>query len=566
MSEQAPPVLLLVGGDRERIGTMQQALDRRFGADYRVLTETAPERALSALAQLRDRDEQVAVLVADLALPGMTGEEFLRRAHELHPFARRALAAPIFDRPAEQAIFRAMALGRVDMILVRPWDPAEHWLYPRIGMMLDEWVQETQPSGVNAMRIVAEPGAPRSHALHDLLYRNAVPFQTFSPSSPEGRRLLDTAGRDEQRLPVCVYFDGRVQADPSVPQIAEMLGFHSRPQADHYDMIVIGAGPAGLSAALSGASEGLRTLLVEPQTVGGQAGATSLIRNFLGFPFGVSGKMLTILARGQALLFGAELVFDRAVGLHTPGRQHLVTLACGSEVTGDAVVLSMGVRYRRLDAPGVEDLLGAGVFYGAALCEAPAARGQSIYIVGAGNSAGQAAVHLARFAEHVTLLTRGKSLSTSMSTYLIEQISARPNITVRANMQVVGAAGAGRLEQLTLYDAAVRRTEAVAASALFILIGSQPTTDWLPAALMRDPAGFLLTGPDLVAYRQLSTSWPLTRPPLPMETSVPGVFAAGDTRHGSTKRVAAAVGEGVAAVQFAHRHFEDLAEQRPARR
>lgn len=564
MSGAAPPVLLLIGHDSGELGALRAALDRRFGADYRVVAETAPERGLSILAGLRERDEAVAVLIADLAMPGMTGEGFLQRAHELHPFARRALMVPAFDRPAEQAVMRAMALGRVDMILVRPWEPADHWLHPRIGMLLDDWVQITEQAGLSAIRIVAEPGAPSTHELRDLLYRNAVPFQWFPPGSAEGRRLLEHAGQDEQRLPVCVYLDGRVQIEPSVPQIAEALGFGSRPQHDHYDMIIVGAGPAGLSAALSSASEGLHTLVLEPQTVGGQAGTTSMIRNYLGFPFGVSGKTLTNLARGQALLFGTELIFDRAAGLCTRGRQLLITLAGGGEVTGDAVVLSVGVRYRRLRAPGVEDLLGAGVFYGSALCEAPATRGQPVYVVGAGNSAGQAAVHLAQYARHVTLLVRGQTLSSSMSNYLIEQIAARPNITVRTGTEVVGASGAGRLEQLSLHDAGTGHTERVAALALFILIGSEPHTGWLPAALARDGAGFLLTGPDLFRRdRRPPTGWPLARCPLPMETSIPGVFAAGDVRHGSTKRVAAAVGEGAATLQLAHQHLDTLPGHRP---
>jgi thioredoxin reductase (NADPH) len=560
MNGAGPPVLFMVGDDQKDLDALRQALDRRFGADYRIVAETAPARALSVLEALRDRDEHVAAVIAEQRMPKMSGEAFLERAHRLHPFAGRALIAPVFDRPAEQAIFRGMALGRIDMILVRPWDPADHWLYPRIGVLLDNWVQATEQPGVSAMRIVAEPGAPRTHELLDLLYRNAVPVQSFPPDSPEGRHLLELAGHDGQQVPVCVYFDGRVQADPSVPQIAEALGFHARPEADHYDMTVIGGGPAGLSAALSSASEGLHTLVLEPLTAGGQAGTTSMIRNYLGFPFGVGGRGLTTLARGQALLFGAELVFDRAVGLDVRGRQHLITLAGGSEVTSDATVLSIGVRYRRLRAPGVEDLLGAGVFYGAALCEAPATRSQPVYIVGAGNSAGQAALHLARYAEQVTIVARGETLSSTMSNYLVEQIAHQRNITVCTNTRITRAIGAGRLEQLHLYDAATCHTEQVAASALFILIGAQPCTDWLPAALARDPAGFLLTGSDLDPNRQPPTGCPPARCPLPMETSIPGVFAAGDVRHGSTKRVAAAVGEGAAAVQFAHQHLDELAD------
>jgi thioredoxin reductase (NADPH) len=429
-------------------------------------------------------------------------------------------------------------------------------------MLLDTWVQATEQPGLWVMRIVMEPNAPYGHELRDTLYRNNVAFQCFSPDSPRGRQLLELAGQDGTRLPVCVYFNGRVQVDPSVPEIAEALGLRSRPDARHYDMTVIGAGPAGLSASLSSASEGLHTLIVECATVGGQAATTSMIRNYLGFPWGVSGKALMQWVPIHAVQFGAEMVFDRAIGLGARRGQQVITLAGGSRVTSDAVVISIGVEYRRLSAPGVEGLIGAGVFYGASLCEVPATRGRSVYIVGGGNSAGQAAIYLARYAEHITILVRRESLAASMSDYLIDQIGELPNITVSPNTEVTTAAGAGRLEQLTLRNSATGRTEDVEAGALFILAGAQPRTDWLPDTLARDDAGFLLTGLDLAPTGGLPSGWPLARPPLPMETSVPAVFAAGDVRHGSAKRVAAAVGEGASAVQSAHRHFQQLEETR----
>ncbi|HUB40454.1 MAG TPA: FAD-dependent oxidoreductase [Streptosporangiaceae bacterium] len=556
------PVILLVEDDREALEALRQALARRLGADYQIVAETEPERGMSVLSRLRERDEQVAVIIAACQLQRMAGEQFLERAHELHPLAGRALICAAFDRRAEQSILHAMALGRADMILVRPWDPADHRLYPRIGMLLDRWVQATEQPGVCALRIVIEPDAPYAHRLRDQLYRNAVPFQWFAPESPQGLHLLELAGQDGTRLPVCVYFDGRVQVDPSIPEIADALGLHSRPGARHYDMTVIGAGPAGLSATLSGASEGLRTLVVESDTVGGQAATTSMIRNYLGFPWGVSGKALMEWVPIHAVHFGAEMVFDRAIGLGTRGGQQVITLAGGSEVTCDVAVVSIGVQYRRLSAPGVEELLGAGVFYGASLCEAPATRGRMVYIVGGGNSAGQAAVYLAKYAEQVTIVVRREALSATMSSYLINQIRELPNITVRTDTEVTAASGAGRLEEVTLHNSAAGRTEDVEASALFILTGAQPRTDWLPGTLARDDAGFLLTGPDLTSTGGPPDGWTLTRSPLPMETSVPAVFAAGDIRHGSTKRVAAAVGEGASAVQSAHRHFQQLAEAR----
>ncbi len=562
MNGTTRPVILLVEEDREALDALRRALERRLGADYQIVAETQPERGLSFLQQLRERDEQVAVIIAALRMQRMAGEQFLERAHELHPLARRALIADVFDRPAEQSISRAMALGRADMILVRPWEPPDHWLYPRISILLDTWVQATEQPGVCAVRIVVQPDAPYAHELRDQLYRNAVPFQSFPAESRRGRQLLEQAGQDGTRLPVLVYFDGHVQVAPTVREIAEALGLRCRPDARHYDMTVIGAGPAGLSAALSSASEGLHTLVVESETIGGQAATTSMVRNYLGFPVGVSGKDLMQWVPLQAMQFGAEFVFGRAIRLGTSGGQQVITLADGSQVTTDAVVISIGVQYRRLSAAGVEELLGAGVFYGASLSEAPATRGQAVYIVGGGNSAGQAAVHLAKYAEHVTIVVRRESLSATMSSYLIDQIGELPNITVRTDTEVTRADGAGRLEQLTLRNSATGRTEDVAASALFILTGAQPRTDWLPGTLARDNAGFLLTGPDLAPTGGLPDGWPLTRFPLPMETSVPAVFAAGDVRHGSTKRVAAAVGEGASALQSANRHFQRLPETR----
>jgi len=558
------PVLFLADQDRVALEELRRALERRLGADYQIVAEAQPEGGLSVLGKLRERGEQVAIIIAAQQMQPMSGERFLERAHELHPLAGRALIGDAFDRRIQESITRAMALGRADMILLRPWDPADHRLYPRIGMLLDRWVQATEQPGVWLVRIVMDPDASYAHELRDELYRNAVPFQSFAPDSARGRQLLDLAGQDGTRLPVCLYFDGRVQVDPSVPEIAEALGFRNRPDNRDYDLAVVGAGPAGLSAALSGASEGLRTLVVECATVGGQAATTSMIRNYLGFPWGVSGKGLMEWVPDQAVEFGAEMVFDRVVELRERDGRQLITLAGGSQVTSDVAVLSIGVQYRRLSAPGVEELVGAGVFYGATLCEAPATRGRTVYIVGGGNSAGQAAVHLAKYAEHVTIIVRGASLDATMSRYLIDQIDELPNVAVRPNCKITRAGGAGRLEQLTVFDSVSGSTEDVAASALFIHVGAQPRTDWLPGTLARDDAGFLLTGPDLAGAGGLPAGWSLPRPPLPMETSIPAVFAAGDVRHGSTKRVAAAVGEGASAIQSAHRYLQELSAERQA--
>jgi thioredoxin reductase (NADPH) len=359
MKGATKPVLLVVDENRDALEALRRALERRLGADYQIVAETQPQDGLSVLNGLQERDEQVAVIIAAQRMQRMTGEQFLELAHELHPLAGRALICDAFDRRAEQSITHTMALGRADMTLVRPWDPADHRLYPRIGMLLDRWVQATEQPGLCAVRIVMEPDAPHAHELRDELYRNAVPFLWSPPDSPQGRQLLEQAGQDGTRLPVLVYFDGGVQVDPSLPEIAEGLGLRSRPDARHYDITVIGMGPAGLSAALSSASEGLHTLAVESETVGGQAATTSMIRNYLGFPWGVSGKALMEWVPVHAVQFGAEMVFDRAVGLATRGRHQVITLAGGSQVTSDAVVISIGVQYRRLTAPSVEGLIGA---------------------------------------------------------------------------------------------------------------------------------------------------------------------------------------------------------------
>ena len=555
----ARPVFLVVDDERDAVAALARALNRRLRADYQIITECSPERGLSVLKLLRERGRQVAVVIADVWLPGMTGVEFLVRAHQLHPAAQRAVLLDSFDRSARESIVQAMTLGWADTWLVKPWEPADHWLYPRVGELLDEWVLATEQPGTTALRVVADAQAPRTHELRDVLDRNTVPVEFLMPESPESRRLLGRVGQESARLPVVEYFDGRVQVDPSDTDIAAALGVSVRPEADEYDFAVVGASPAGLSAAVCGASEGLRILLLEPRTIGGQASSTSMIRNYLGFPCGVRGQQLTRLAADQAFMFGATLVFDRATRLHADGTRRVLTLASGARVGSDAVMISVGVDYRRLTAPGVEEMVGAGVFYGAAVCEAPSVRGQPVYVAGGGNSAGQAAVHFAKYAAHVTILVRGPSLADTMSDYLIKQINANPTISVRFNTQITSAEGAGRLERLTLHDAATGHTEDVASSALFILIGARPHTDWLSDTLTRDADGFVLTGPDLCPDEgSLPACWPLGRPPLHMETSIPGVFAAGDVRHGSVKRVATAVGEGANATQLVHRYLGAL--------
>ena len=545
------PVLVVVDDDSDVLAALHAALARRYGADYQILAERSPEAALQTLVRLRQDDVAVAVIIADQWMPHMTGLDLLARARQLHPSARRLLLVGVWDRSANQPMSQAMTLGRLDGWMLKPWEPAEEYLYLPVTEQLTEWIRTTGQPGFVAIQIVGQQWTPRSHEIRDLLDRNAIPYQFLPHDSQAGQQLLRQSGQDGTRLPVLVLFDGRVLVDPTNAEGAAAIGIATQPEAGRYDLVVVGAGPAGLSAATYGASEGLRTLMVEPEALGGQAGSSSLIRNYLGFPYGISGRTLGQRASAQAILFGAELVYARAIGLRAAGQDRVVTLANGGQAVGGAVLVATGAAYRRLDASGLDELLGAGVFYGAAVSEARAMTGSQVFVVGAGNSAGQAALHLSKYAERVTLLVRGDALGRTMSDYLVKELQASDTITVRLGTQVVAAGGTGRLERLTLRDAHTATTETVPAAALFILIGAQPHTQWLARTLELDEHGFVLTGPDVLQGGR-PPGWPLDRLPMALETSMPGVFAAGDVRHRSTKRVASAVGEGSIAVQQAH--------------
>ncbi len=420
---------------------------------------------------------------------------------------------------------------------------------------LDEWGRSNLP-GFEAIRVVGEEWAARSHELRELLGRNGIPFGFYPADSPAGQRLLQEAGTAGKPLPAVVLFDGRILADPSNAEVGEAIGVQTKPGGGCYDVTVIGAGPAGLAAAVYGASEGLSTVVLEPEAIGGQAGTSSLIRNYLGFPTGVSGGDLAVRAYTQAWNFGAEYVYGNpATGLRPEGSELVVTVADGSEVRSRAVVVATGMAYRRLGIPALDALTGAGVFYGAAASEATAMKDSEVFVVGGANSAGQAAVHLARYAAQVTVLVRGRSLVDSMSEYLIREIESAPNIAVRCGVAVTGGAGQSRLEGLTLTDLESGAAETVDAVALFVLIGAEPRTQWLPDAVRRDQSGFVVTGTDLLQGGQSAEQWPGRRLPMFLESSLPGVFAAGDVRHGSVKRVAAAVGEGSTAIRLVHDHL-----------
>jgi thioredoxin reductase (NADPH) len=551
------PILFVVGDDAATLATLAGALERRFGADYRVWSDRSPASALARLQEACDRGESIALLIAEQWMPEMTGIDWLGRARELCPGASRCLVVSYGDGEGIALMHRAMVLGLLDSCLARPWGSPDDRLYPLVSELLGTWTRMTRDR-VEIVRIVGGRWEPRCHELRELLEQNGVPSGLYEPESDEGRRLLrdvDHAGR----LPVVVFHDGRHLVDPADAEVARVLGARTEPASDLYDLAVIGAGPSGLAAAVYGASEGLRTLVIERRALGGQAGSSSMIRNYLGFPRGIGGTELAIRAYEQAFALGAEFVFTReARGLAVRGTERIVTLAERTEVRARAVVVATGIAYNRLAAPGAEALVGKGVFYGAATTEARALAGQDVFIVGGGNSAGQAAVHLARCAARVTMVVRGSSLSASMSDYLIKQIERTRDIRVRLATQVVRVVGRQHLEMLELEDIDGGGLEQVPAAALFVMIGAGPHTDWLASALQRDERGYVRAGRTVL--REASggaPGWPLGRLPYPLETSLPGVFVAGDVRDRSVKRVASAVGEGAIAINSVHEYLAD---------
>ncbi len=530
-------------------------LRRRYGDTYRIVRAESGEQALDALREMTLRGDAVAVLLADYRMPQMSGLEFLETAMDLYPGARRVLLTAYADT---SAAIDAINVVDLDYYLLKPWDPPEEKLYPVIDAQLEAWAaSDYRP--VPETKVVGHRWSARSSDVREFLARNQVPYRWYTSESAEGKRLIQAAGADEHAMPLVVAADGVALQAPSDADLAEHVGLATTPAKDFYDLIVIGGGPAGLGSAVYGASEGLRTVLIERTATGGQAGQSSRIENYLGFPDGVSGAQLTDRARRQAIKFGAELITTRdAVILEANGPARTVRFADGDSVAAHTVILATGVAYRQLDAPGCAQLTGRGIYYGSALTEAASCVEQDVYIVGGANSAGQAAAYLSRGARSVTLLVRGTSLQASMSYYLIQQLEQIHNVHVRTCTEVIEAQGDGHLEQLTLRDNASGTTETVDAGWLFVFIGAAPRTEWLDGVVERDDHGFVLAGPDLGGFGELPPGWILDRLPLHLETSVPGVFAAGDVRAESAKRVASAVGEGAMAVMLVHRYLEGL--------
>src|SRR6266487_1005067 len=528
-------------------------LRRRYGEKHRIVRAESGGAALDALSQLKLRGDLVAVILADYRMPQMNGIEFLEHAMDVYPGARRVLLTAYADTGAA---IDAINVVDLDHYLLKPWDLPEEKLYPVVDGLLDAWLASDHRP-VPETKVVGHRWSARSSGVREFLARNQVPYRWYSADEPEGQRLLTAAGQDGLALPVVITADGDVLVEPADAELASRVGLATTPSKDFYDLVVIGGGPAGLGAAVYGASEGLRTALVERTATGGQAGQSSRIENYLGFPDGVSGAQLTDRARRQAAKFGAEVLTTRnVVSLDVCGSARRVSFEDGTSIDAHTVILATGVTYRQLAAPGLAELTGRGVYYGSALTEASACLGQDVYIVGGANSAGQAAVFLSRHAKSVTLLVRGPSLESSMSYYLIKQIEDVPNISVRTCTEVIEAHGDDHLEGLTLRNTASGETETVDAQLLFLFIGAAPLTNWLDGVVVRDSAGFVVAGPDLSVGGERPRGWELDRMPYHLETSVPGVFVAGDARSESAKRVASAVGEGALAVMLVHRYLE----------
>jgi thioredoxin reductase (NADPH) len=544
------PVMLTVDDDPAVSRAVARDLRRHYGEEHRIVRAESGADALDTLRELKLRGEAVAMLIADYRMPQMSGIEFLEQAMDLYPAARRVLLTAYADT---HAAIDAINVVDLDHYLLKPWDPPEEKLYPVIDGLLDAW-RAAPEHPIPHTKVIGHRWSARSWQVRDFLARNGLYYTWFMADEPAGERILKAAGEDGLRLPVVVTERGEPLVDPTDAQLADTLGLSTQLSQDFYDLIVIGGGPAGLAAAVYGASEGLRTVLIERTATGGQAGQSSRIENYLGFPDGVSGGQLADRARRQAEKFGAELITARtATALEINGSKRTVRFADGGSVDAHAVILATGVSYRQLDATGCAELTGRGIYYGAATSVASECKDEDVYVIGGANSAGQAAMFLSRDAASVTIVVRAASLEASMSYYLIQQIEQNPKITVRTCSEVHCAVGTDHLEKLTLADNRTGTTEDVTCARMFIFIGAAPRTEWLDGVLARDDHGFLLTGPDL----RNVCGWALDRPPHHLETSVPGVFVAGDVRSESAKRVAAAVGEGSMAVMLVHRYLAE---------
>ncbi len=552
------PVLLTVDDDSDVLRAIERDLRSKYGGDYRVISTDEPQGALEILKELKVRNESVALLLADQRMPGMDGVAFLQEAMQLFPQAKRALLTAYADT---NAAIDAINQAAVHYFFLKPWDPPADRLYPQVDDLLDDWQGSYRPA-FQGIRVLGTRWSPSSYQLRDFLARNHVPYQwidvEIAASDPEIKQLLEALGEEAGSLPVVLFPDGTRLLQGAPAEIAEKVGLRTRAQTDFYDLAILGGGPAGLAAAVYGASEGLHTVLIEREAPGGQAGMSSRIENYLGFPSGLSGGDLARRAVVQAQRFGVEILAQEAMSIRVEGPYRIVKLGDGCEISCHAMMIATGVQWRRLEAEGVDRLQGAGVYYGGGATEALSCKGEIVYVVGGANSAGQAAMNFARYADKVVMLIRGESLASTMSQYLIEQIQRTPNIHLWAHASVAEVHGNEHLEEISILCSDSGKVERVPANAMFIFIGAMPRTDWLSGVVERDDRGFILTGPDLMLDRKHPKGWTLDRDPFLLESNIPGIFAVGDVRHGSVKRVASGVGEGSVAVQFIHQYLRKV--------
>ncbi len=555
----AKPVLLSVDDDPDVLRAIERDLRSHYGAEYRVIGSDSPEGALTLLKQLKVRNDSVALLLADQRMPHMDGVSFLQEGMRIFPEAKRALLTAYADT---NAAISAINQANINFFFMKPWDPPADHLYPQLDDLLDDWRASYRPA-FEGIRVLGTRWSPRSYELRDFLARNRVPYQWIdveaSANDPETKRLLEALGPEASNLPVVLFQDGTKLLDGVPAEVAERVGLRTRAQTDFYDLAIVGGGPAGLAAAVYGASEGLHTVMIEREAPGGQAGMSSRIENYLGFPVGLSGGDLARRAVVQAERFKVEILSPQeALSVRIEGPYRILKLADDSEISCHALMIATGVQWRRLEAPGISRLQGAGVYYGGGSTEAMSCKGEMVYVVGGANSAGQAAMNFAKYAERVVIVVRSASLSSTMSQYLIDQIKETPNIQIWPNASVAEAHGETHLEEISFLCSDTGKIERVPASSMFIFIGALPQTDWLGGVIERDERGFILTGPDLIRKGQRPKGWALDRDPFLLETNVPGIFAVGDVRHGSVKRVASGVGEGSVAVQFIHQYLSKV--------
>jgi len=553
------PILLSVDDDSDVLRAIERDLRSQYGGEYRVIGSDSPEKALDILKQLKVRNDSVALLLADQRMPHMNGVEFLQEGMQIFPQAKRALLTAYADT---NVAISAINEANINYFFMKPWDPPQDNLFPQLDDLLDDWRASYQPA-FEGIRVLGTRWSPRSYELRDFLARNHVPYQwidvELSANDPETKRLLDVLGPESSNLPIVLFPDGTKLLEGAPAEIAQKVGLRTRAQTSFYDLAIIGGGPSGLAAAVYGASEGLHTVIVEREAPGGQAGMSSRIENYLGFPTGLSGGDLARRAVVQAQRFGVEILSPQeAVSIRTEGSYRIIKLADGSEISCHALMVASGVQWRRLEVPGIDQLQGAGVYYGGGATEALSCKGEIIYVVGGANSAGQAAMNFSKYAEKVVILVRGEGLAATMSQYLIDQIQRTPKIQIWTHASVAEVHGDKRLEEISVLCSDTNKVERVPASSMFIFIGALPRTEWLAGLVQRDERGFILTGPDVMHEGKRPNGWTLDRDPFLLETNVPGIFAVGDVRHGSVKRVASGVGEGSVAVQFIHQYLSKV--------